>query len=178
MDLTIRTATPSDRDAVRDVCLSAFPEEENHTVARLAEQLLDEDTSPATFTFVAEDAGRVEAQIGFSPVWSENDGRWLGYVLAPLGVAASHQRSGMGSALIRRGIERLTGSGTPVLLVYGDPDYYSRFGFCGDAAEYYVPPYKLQYPHGWQALVLGDARALQQPERVAVVGSLRDPALW
>ena len=44
--------------------------------------------------------------------------------------------------------------GVDILFVYGDPKYYSRFGFSADAAVRYIPPYRLQYPFGWQGIAL------------------------
>ena len=45
--------------------------------------------------------------------------------LGPLAVAPSHQRSGVGSALMHEGLARVR---EPVVLL-GHPDYYARFGF-------------------------------------------------
>ena len=52
-----------------------------------------------------------------------------GYILAPLAVSPEHQKQGVGSSLMKSGIDMLTKDGTGFLLVYGDPDYYERFGF-------------------------------------------------
>jgi putative acetyltransferase len=50
-------------------------------------------------------------------------------VLSPVGVLPTRQRGGVGSALIRRGLEILNERSVPVVFVEGRPQYYSRFGF-------------------------------------------------
>ena len=65
-----------------------------------------------------------------------------------------------------------------VVFVYGDPKYYGKFGFEVDAASRYTPPYKLQYPFGWQAVTLNDAGLAKSSAKVSCVASLCDPELW
>ncbi len=49
--------------------------------------------------------------------------------LAPLSVHPEFQDRGLGSALVRRGVEECRSLGVDGLVVLGEPDYYSRFGF-------------------------------------------------
>ena len=68
--------------------------------------------------------------------------------------------------------------GVDILFVYGDPKYYSKFGFSVGAAERYIPPYKLQYPSGWQGIALNEYSTGESSAKIACVASLCDPALW
>ncbi len=43
-----------------------------------------------------------------------------------------------------------------MLFVYGNPDYYGKFGFSVDTAQCYIPPYWLEYSFGWQAIALSE----------------------
>lgn len=174
----IRFATSQDRDAIRDVYMRAFPEGENHLVAELAVSLLEEETSPETITFVAETGGEIVGHIAFSPVTAEAGKKGPGYILSPLGVKPGHQKGGVGKKLIESGIARLTEKAVNILFVYGDPGYYGRYGFSADAAEKFTPPCKLQYPFGWQAIVLNRGGANQEAGELSCVASLCDPALW
>jgi putative acetyltransferase len=50
-------------------------------------------------------------------------------VLSPIGVLPERQRDGVGTALIRHGLERLAGREVPLVFLEGSPAYYRRFGF-------------------------------------------------
>ena len=65
--------------------------------------------------------------------------------LAPLAVLPAAQRQGVGSALVREGLARCRAAGYAIVVVLGDPAYYSRFGFVDAAGhqvgcEYDAPP--------------------------------------
>ena len=89
-----------------------------------------------------------------------------------------HQKQRIGTQLVETGIQRLIQMGVDTLLVYGDPNYYSRFGFSEATATPYLPPYKLQYPFGWQGLALSDRTPPTSPIPINCVASLRRPELW
>ena len=174
----IRIATSLERENIHEIHMSAFPESENQSVATLAIDLLSEITQPETFALVAETHGAVVGHIAFSPVTVDKDEKWNGYILAPLGVMPEHQKGRIGSKLVESGIERLSKTGVHVVFVYGDPAYYSKFGFNVDAASRYSPPYPLQYPFGWQAMTLNESGFAESNAKVSCVASLRDPELW
>jgi putative acetyltransferase len=174
----IRVATPRDRENIREVYLRAFPEGESRIVAALAINLLTEETRCGTITLVAEMDGTVAGHIAFSPVTVENNGKWKGFILAPLGVKPDCQGRRIGTELIKSGMRRLSGDGVDVLFVYGDPGYYGKFGFNADTASGYLPPYKLQYPFAWQAIALNDRCPAASTVKIACVASLSDPDLW
>jgi len=46
-----------------------------------------------------------------------------------MAVLPRFQRRGIGTALVRRGLDICRECGWPIVLVVGDPRYYSRFGF-------------------------------------------------
>jgi putative acetyltransferase len=174
----IRVATSLDRENIRKVHLSAFPEGERRLIATLAVNLLSEETTPETIALVAETDDAVVGHIAFSPVSVDTNENWRGYLLAPLGVRPEYQRRRIGSKLIENGIERLSNNGANVLLVYGDPKYYGKFGFEAETAANYLPPYELQYPFGWQAIVLRHEAPHERAVKISCVASLRDPELW
>ena len=87
--------------------MRAFSEDERRIVSTLAVNLLSEETSPETITLVAEIDGAVVGHIAFSPVTVDNNEKWTGYILAPLGVKPEYQKRGIGLKLIESGIECL-----------------------------------------------------------------------
>ncbi len=108
----------------------------------------------------------------------DNSETFRGYILAPLGVKPDYQKRRIGSKLIEYGLQQLSEMGVNVVFVYGDPKYYGRFGFSTDAAQQYTTPYKLQYPFGWQAIVLKEYAIEKWPAAITCVAPLCDPKLW
>lgn len=176
--MKIRTATRNDADTVRCVHLAAFPEGERDLVSNLAVELLFEEKSPPVLSLVSEIDDAVVGHVAFSPVTAHGTKEHIGYILAPLAVCPGHQKLGIASRLIEKGIERLSALGPGVLLVYGDPGFYGRFGFRADHAERYTPPYQLQYAFGWQGMVLGDFDDRPASVGISCVSPLCNPALW
>jgi putative acetyltransferase len=86
-------------------------------------------TCAEALSLVAEDDdGVIVGHILFTPVVV--DGRLaLGMGLGPMAVLPDHQRQGIGSQLVRRGLDSLRERGCPFVVVVGHPEYYPRFGF-------------------------------------------------
>jgi putative acetyltransferase len=82
-------------------------------------------------SLVAELEGSVIGQILFTPVTlAADDGCTLmGMGLAPLAVLPSYQNKGVGTSLVKAGLDQMQAEGTPFVVVLGHPDYYPRFGF-------------------------------------------------
>ncbi|HEX8653853.1 MAG TPA: N-acetyltransferase [Allosphingosinicella sp.] len=133
---SIREERPGDRDGVRAVTEAAFgPGGETELVERLH---ADGD---AEIALVAEEEGRIVGHVLFSRMAAKF--RALG--LGPVCVEPARQKSGIGSALIRAGLERARQEDWDAVFVLGDPAYYGRFGFTLAAAG----PFRCVYsgPH-------------------------------
>ena len=174
----VRKVTTVDSESVRNVNLAAFQEDEAGTVSDLAVNLLSEKVSPEVICLVAEVAHTIVGYIAFSPVWLQVTDDWQGYILAPLGVKPQHQRSGVGSKLVRQGLKLLAELEVDAVFVYGDPKYYGKFGFDVEAATQFTTPYELEYPFGWQALIYRELAVQDQTLEITCVKSLYDPELW
>lgn len=174
----IREIEILDTERIRQVYLSSFDGEERELVAGLAIELLNTDSNPKTLHLVADDEGEILGHVSFSPVMIKDSQKCLGYILALLAVSPEHQKRGVGSMLVREGLERLMSSEATVVLLYGDPDYYGRFGFSSELAEKYIPPFPLRYPSGWQALALSGELVPKDPKRITCVEPLNKPELW
>ena len=122
---TVRHERPDDADAVRRVNELAFGQPAE---ADLVERL--RRTCREGLSLVAEEDGAVVGHILFTPVAVESGTRCvLGMGLAPMAVLPDHQRRGIGSRLVTRGLETLRERGCPFVVVVGHPEYYPRFGF-------------------------------------------------
>jgi len=122
----IRSEAPADAPAVRRVHQRAFAP--SPAEARLVELL--RSAGKAAVSLVATFDGQVAGHILFSSVSIEHaPARLRGLGLAPLGVLPEHQGKGIGSALVREGLRACMSLGCAVVVVLGEPSYYSRFGF-------------------------------------------------
>lgn len=105
-------------------------------------------------SLVATDNGDVVGHIAFSRLTVDTvAGPVGGVALAPVGVRPDHQGRGIGSRLIRVGLARLTEQREKVVLVVGNPAYYSRFGFSSAVGKRF--PGRHSGPH-LMALILCD----------------------
>ena len=164
-------------DSIDNVHFSAFSEQERETVRKLAIDLLHEKTQPQILSLVAESDSLVVGHVAFSPVTISLK-NWLGYILAPLGVRPEYQNQSVGAELVKNGMQRLLSMHINAVFVYGDPRYYGKFGFNADLASMYLPPYDIQYPFGWQAIICQEWQSITTPLRISCVQSLSDPKLW
>jgi putative acetyltransferase len=121
---TIRPERPEDSSSIRHVNELAFGQ---RAEADLVEKL--RQACGDALSLVAED-GAIVGHILFTPVVVEDTGKhFLGMGLAPMAVLPDRQRQGIGSQLVRRGLDILRERGCPFVVVVGHPEYYPRFGF-------------------------------------------------
>ena len=127
-EVVVRSERPEDAGAVRAVNLAAF---ETATEADLVDALRAQ--ASGVVSLVAERDGAVVGHILFSPVLlgAHPELRIAG--LAPMAVVPACQRQGIGSALVRAGLERCRALGYGAIVVLGHPTYYPRFGFTPSA---------------------------------------------
>lgn len=127
--MDIRVERPDDEAAVRAVHLAAFGED-GDLVSRLADGLRADLTPGNGLSLVADDDGAVVGHVLFTRSLLDAPPRLVDVqVLSPVGVLPERQGQGIGSALIRRGLEMLADRGVPLVFLEGPPNYYSRLGF-------------------------------------------------
>jgi putative acetyltransferase len=81
--------------------------------------------------FVAEKEGQIVGQIAYSRgIIEYKNGKKTEIIsFGPVSVLPAFQKRGVGSALIIHTINLARDMGYPAICIYGDPRYYSRFGF-------------------------------------------------
>jgi len=75
--------------------------------------------------------------------------------LAPLAVLPEYQRKGIGSQLVKVGIEECSIIGNNLVFVVGHPKYYLSFGFIQANAKGFVCEFKVP-DEAWMVFELGD----------------------
>jgi putative acetyltransferase len=127
--VTIRPERASDIEAIRAVNVAAFgrpghPADEAGMVDALRAN------GKAVLSLVAEVDGVVVGHVMFSPVTFETASPALPAVgLGPVGVRPERQGRGIGSALVRAGLDECRRLGYGSVFLVGWPAYYNRFGF-------------------------------------------------
>lgn len=137
--MIIRQERQVDVENIRAVNLAAFP---TRTEADLVDALRRQATP--LISLVAEEDANIVGHILFSPVTLTSEPRLSLMGLAPLAVVPSRQRQGVGSRLVREGLERCREVDAAGVVVLGHPEYYPRFGFLPASrlslrSEYDVP---------------------------------------
>jgi len=120
----IRAERPEDIAAIRAVNLAAF---DTATEADLIEAL--RLRARPLVSMVAEDAGAIVGHILFSPVTLLPHPELPIMGLAPMAVLPASQRQGIGSALVREGLELCRQLWFAAVVVLGHAEFYPRFGF-------------------------------------------------
>src|SRR5262245_47997027 len=122
--MVIRQRTPADDSAIRNLNDAAF---RGTSESRLVEDL--RAAGLVAVELVAVDP-LVDGHILFSVldvIVDQTPVRTLS--LAPVAVRPRLQRQGIGSALVRAGLQRAGENGWQVVVVLGHQNYYPRFGF-------------------------------------------------
>lgn len=137
MTPTIRPETAPDREAVARVNHLAFGQDEE---ARIVDGL--RDGGFARLSLVAELDGQVVGHILFSDLSILTDGGTVPALsLAPMAVRPEFQQRGIGSRLVREGLEACRGAGHRIIVVLGHTHFYPRFGFSAKLAEPLLSPF-------------------------------------
>ena len=139
MTILIRLEETKDYAEVRVVNRSAF---ETRAEADLVD-VLRKDAQPV-ISLVADEDGEIVGHILFSPVRLSGNPDLKIMGLGPMSVIPSHQRQGIGTALVRVGLEKCKALEYGAVVVLGHTWFYPRFGFSpsvnyGIRSAYEVP---------------------------------------
>jgi putative acetyltransferase len=138
--MIIRQENPEDIPGIRHVNETAFgrPNE-----ADLVDAL--RRNGKVILSLVAEEDGEIRGHILFSPVTIDSSiNSYKAVGLAPMAVLPRYQKMGIGSLLVREGLEQCRSLGHDCIVVLGHPEFYPRFGFVSASrysvkCEYHVP---------------------------------------
>ncbi|MDQ7809715.1 N-acetyltransferase [Amycolatopsis sp. A133] len=128
--MLIRRETAADRTAIHAVHSAAFRREEGVTPieAPLVDELRAEGDLINALSLVAVRDGNVVGHVCCSRARLGDD-TTAAVGLGPLGVRPEHQAAGAGSALMHAVVAAADALGYGLVVLLGEPAYYSRFGF-------------------------------------------------
>ncbi len=169
--LEIRDSAEGDFDAIEMLYPEAFPEE---NLLPLVRDLLKDPTITASLVGTIESRIAAHAIFTYCGVAGSSVKSAL---LGPLAVAPTWQRQGIGTALVRAGLQRVLNADVRLVCVLGDPAFYSRLGFARESSV--EPPYRLppEWDDAWQSQYLGDTR-IPIAGKLSVPPQWLQPALW
>ena len=150
--IEIRESRAADMASLEKLYPDAFPDED---LLPLVQALLSEESVTLSLVAMADRTAAGHVIFTLCGLAGSADKVAL---LGPLAVASDRQRRGIGSALVRAGLERLRAVSAIRVYVLGDPAYYGRFGFAPDDSV--APPYALpeEWRGAWQSIPLSDDR--------------------
>jgi len=135
----LEDATAADAAAIRDVHVAAFATDaEADLVERAGACGAD------LVSIVARLGTGVVGHLLVTPVTDrpgEGQETWTATAIGPIGVLPSAQHDGVGTILMRAGIDHCRILGFHAIFLLGEPAYYTRFGF--------VPAHGLGYSCKW-----------------------------
>jgi len=121
----MRSETSKDVDSIRYVNEQAFGQAAE---AAIVDKLRNRNA--LTISLVAIKDNEVVGHIAFSPVVIESGSSgFKAIALGPMAILPAYQCKGIGSQLVRAGLEECRRLGQEIVVVLGHPDYYPRFGF-------------------------------------------------
>ena len=169
--IEIRESLPSDLSSIEKIYPDAFPEQD---LLPLVRELLQE--TPIVLSLVGITGTSLVGHVIFTAC-GITAGTEKVALLGPIAVASVWQRQGIGSAIVRAGLQRLDKSGVTQVYVLGDPAYYGRFGFVPEVGI--APPYPLpaEWRGAWQSI---DLHSAEPPRRgkLSVPQPWHQPGLW
>lgn len=139
MEIQLRLEETSDYRTVEELTRDAFwnrhvPGCDEHYLAHI---LRNSAVFIKELDFVAVVNGQIVGNIMYSKALIQGDDglRYPVLSFGPVSVQSNMQGIGIGSALIRHTMELASSLGHQAIIIYGDPDYYQRFGF--ECAEHF-----------------------------------------
>lgn len=132
--IAIRPELETDAEAIRHIHRAAF---ESDAEPLLVDKIRSSDNFIPTLSLVALVGARPVGHVlsSYIDLVSAETVKVLG--LAPLAVLPEFQRQGIGGMLVDKTVELAEEYSEPLIIVLGNPAYYSRFGF-EPASRYHI----------------------------------------
>ena len=124
--MNIRSEIPTDYLAISQINNLAFGRENE---AQLITEIRLSDFYIPELSLIAEIDNIVVGHILLSYIELVSEEKLQVLGLAPIAVHPQFQKQGIGSALITAGLTKAETRGESLVIVLGDPQFYSRFGF-------------------------------------------------
>ena len=149
--MIVRAETPNDHETIRRIVDEAFGDT---ITSKIVDGIRASDRFVPALSLLAVSEGQSQGHVISSYV-DVVPGTSRVLQVGPLAVVPSHQRQGIGSALMQETIRIADARGEPLLLIEGSPKYYGRFGFTRADAVGIEPPPEAHGPQYFMIRPLG-----------------------
>jgi putative acetyltransferase len=140
--------------------------------AEIVKKIRAEESFDPRLSLVAVEHKQIVGHILFSPITIEApNNQTPALALGPLAVSPEKQQKGIGSALVREGIQACKSAGHRIIIVLGHPEFYRRFQFTPARPHNIHPPLDWS-DESWLVCPLVD-HSLE-----GVSGTVRYPPPW
>ena len=154
--IEIRYEAPEDVAGIRYVNQQAFGQNDEADVVDSLRR-----SNALKLSLVAVEDEEIVGHIAFSLVTVDSGtSSFQALGLGPMAVLPSHQKRGIGSQLVERGLNECEKAGHGIVFVVGYPEFYSRLGFS---------PSKL-YGFRWEHDVPDDVFMVKEIQKGALLG--------
>ncbi len=151
-------------------------ESEGKLIGQLVHNIMSWTDTDDRFGFVATEGEQIVGGIFFTRLTFGSS--VTAFMLAPVAVDTDHQGKGVGNKLINFGIDRLREQGVELVFTYGDPNYYSRFGFNHVPQTVVEAPFLLAHPEGWLGQALNGDSLAATLGQAGCVEAFNNPQYW
>jgi putative acetyltransferase len=125
--ILIRVEQKEDIESIHKINRLAFGQEDE---ALLVQRIRKSSGFIPELSLVAEKGAQIVGHILFSRIYIMTPNGDVNVLsLAPMAVLPEFQNAGVGSQLIRTGLDTCREMGYLIIVVIGHPEYYPRFGF-------------------------------------------------
>ena len=152
-DFDVRPENETETDEISDVVAAAFGRRDE---ADIVAALRESSAFRPALSLVADRDDEIVGHVMFTDATLDDDEERGALVLAPLAVAPDHQRSGVGSRLVRAGLDAARTAGDDLVFLHGDPNYYGQFGFTAAVPAGFENPINLPDEHFQAVSLAGD----------------------
>ena len=181
MNLHVRKALESDKQAISDVVIDAFGDVQGQEIADLITDLLRDPSAQPLLSLVATADDKVVGQILFTSAQINHSQRTVSSaILAPLSVHPEYQNQGIGGLLIEEGLKRLNAMDVELVFVLGHPGYYPRYGFSAAGINGLDAPYPIPAENSgaWMVQELHPGIIEHVSGQVICAEALNNPKHW
>jgi putative acetyltransferase len=179
--MEIRVPKESERNEILNIHRIAFGEEKGSVIAKLVDDLFDDETAMPILSLVAVDNGKLIGHILYTKaIITQAEMPIEAQILAPLAMHPDEQKKGIGEKLINEGLSQLKASGTELVFVLGHPRYYPRCGFIPAGKLGFEAPYPIPEEHAdaWMVQELNGDVIGKATGKVKCSKVLNEPQHW